>query len=111
MENEIKKLLGPKGPLATAWPNYEPRAGQLAMALEVARAFTMDDVALIEAGTGTGKTLAYLLPALLSGKKTVVSTGLKNLQDQIFDKDIPFIQKFFGDNFKAVRLKGRENYL
>jgi len=81
------------------------------MALEVARAFQETDFALIEAGTGTGKTLAYLLPALMSGKKTIVSTGLKNLQDQIFDKDLPFIREYFGDNFRAARLKGRENYL
>ncbi|MDR1921306.1 MAG: ATP-dependent DNA helicase [Candidatus Adiutrix sp.] len=111
MKAELKRLLGPEGPLAAGWNGYEPRRGQLAMALEVARAFLEDDVCLVEAGTGTGKTLAYLLPALMSGKKTVVSTGLKNLQDQIFDKDIPFIRKFFGDNFKAARLKGRENYL
>ncbi len=103
--------MGPEGPLARDWPGYEPRPGQLAMALEVARAFRENDFALVEAGTGTGKTLAYLLPALLSGRKTVVSTGLKNLQDQIFDKDIPFIRRIFGDGFRAARLKGRENYL
>lgn len=111
MRNELKKMLGANSPLARAWPNYEPRPGQLQMALEVARAFAEDDFSLIEAGTGTGKTLAYLLPALMSGKKTIVSTGLKNLQDQIFEKDLPFIREFFGDNFKAARLKGRENYL
>ena len=81
----------------------------MTMALEVARAFEEDDFALVEAGTG--KTLAYLLPALMSGKKTVVSTGLKNLQDQIFEKDLPFIRRYFGDNFRAALLKGRENYL
>jgi len=111
MEKQLRQLLGRDGPLAQAWPGYEPRPGQLAMALEVARAFQENDFGLIEAGTGTGKTLAYLLPALMSGKKTVISTGLKNLQDQIFDKDLPFIREFFGDNFRAARLKGRENYL
>lgn len=111
MEKQLRQLLGREGPLALAWSGYEPRPGQLTMALEVARAFQEGDFALIEAGTGTGKTLAYLLPALMSGKKTIVSTGLKNLQDQIFDKDLPFIRKFFGDNFRAARLKGRENYL
>lgn len=111
MQKELRNILGPEGPLALAWKDYEPRAGQLAMAMEVARAFQEDDFCLIEAGTGTGKTLAYLLPALMSGKKTIVSTGLKNLQDQIFEKDIPFIRKYFGDNFRAARLKGRENYL
>ncbi len=107
----MKHILGPDGPLARCFDGYEPRPGQLTMALEVARAFQEDDFCLVEAGTGTGKTLAYLLPALMSGKKTVVSTGLKNLQDQIFDKDIPFIQEIFGNNFRAARLKGRENYL
>ncbi|MDR0882686.1 MAG: ATP-dependent DNA helicase [Candidatus Adiutrix sp.] len=108
---ELRRLLGPDGPLSRSWPGYEPRPGQLAMALEVARSFQEDDFALVEAGTGTGKTLAYLLPALMSGKKTLISTGLKNLQDQIFEKDLPFIRQFFGDNFRAARLKGRENYL
>lgn len=111
MRAELTKLLGPHSPLGDLWPGYEARAGQLSLALEVARAFEQDDICLAEAGTGTGKTLAYLLPALMSGKKTVVSTGLKNLQDQIFEKDIPFIQKYFGDNFRVARLKGRENYL
>ena len=111
MEETLKELLGPGGRLAQLWPDFEPRPGQLAMALEVGRAFREGDFALVEAGTGTGKTLAYLLPALLSRKKTVVSTGLKNLQDQIFEKDLPFIRRFFGGGFRAARLKGRENYL
>ena len=111
MQSRLKQLLGPEGPLAQAFEEYESRPGQLAMALAVARAFEESDFCLVEAGTGTGKPLAYLLPALMSGKKTIVSTGLKNLQDQIFDKDLPFIRKFFGDNFRAARLKGRENYL
>ena len=111
MQSELRKLLGPGGLLASSWSGYEGRPGQLTMALEVARAFEDSDFALVEAGTGTGKTLAYLLPALMSGRKTVVSTGLKNLQDQIYDKDLPFIRRYFGDNFRAARLKGRENYL
>jgi len=111
MEKILKELLGPEGRLARNWPAFEPRPGQLAMALEVGRAFQEADFALVEAGTGTGKTLAYLLPALLSGKKTVVSTGLKNLQDQIFEKDLPFIRRFLGEGFRSARLKGRENYL
>jgi len=107
----IREIIGPKGRLAQAWPGYEHRPEQLRMAEEVARAFGQDDIALVEAGTGTGKTLAYLIPALLSGKKTVVSTGTKNLQDQIFDKDIPFIREHLGQGFRAACLKGRENYL
>ncbi len=97
--------------MARLFPGYENRPAQLVMAQEVARALRDDDFALVEAGTGTGKTLAYLLPALLSGRKTIVSTGLKNLQDQIFDHDLPFIRRVFGDGFRAARLKGRENYL
>jgi ATP-dependent DNA helicase DinG len=81
------------------------------MAKEVMEAFKNKDIRLIEAGTGTGKTMAYLLPALISGKKTVVSTGLKSLQDQIFYKDLQFIQRYFDFSFQAVLVKGRENYL
>ncbi|MBF0530940.1 MAG: ATP-dependent DNA helicase, partial [Deltaproteobacteria bacterium] len=107
----ITEILEPNGRLARAWPDYESRPGQLVMARDVARAFETSDVAIIEAGTGTGKTLAYLIPALLSRKKTVVSTGTKNLQEQIFYKDIPFIRRHLGSAFKAAFLKGRENYL
>jgi ATP-dependent DNA helicase DinG len=107
----LRALLGPGGSLAQTWPGYERRPGQLAMAEKVLGAFCLEDVALVEAGTGTGKTLAYLLPALLCGRKTVVSTRTKNLQEQIFEKDIPFIQRWLGGGFKAAALKGRENYL
>lgn len=104
-------ILGPDGPLAEAWPGYESRTGQLEMAAEVGRAFEQEDIAIIEAGTGTGKTLAYLVPALLSRRKTIVSTGTKNLQEQIYFKDIPFIKTQLKVDFKAAYLKGRENYL
>ena len=107
----IEKILGPDGLLSSSWSGYEYRPGQIEMAEKVASAFENDDMVLIEAGTGTGKTLAYLLPTLLSGKKTIVSTGTKNLQEQIFEKDIPFIRRFLGRGFKAACLKGRENYL
>ncbi len=108
---KMDDILGPYGRLAKIWPGYEHRPGQVAMAEEVAAAFEQDDVAVIEAGTGTGKTMAYLIPALLSGKKTVVSTGTKNLQEQIFNKDLPFIRRCLGQGFRAACLKGRENYL
>lgn len=107
----IEKILGPDGLLSSSWKGYEYRPGQIEMAEKVALAFENDDMVLIEAGTGTGKTLAYLLPTLLSGKKTIISTGTKNLQEQIFEKDIPFIRRFLGRGFKAACLKGRENYL
>jgi ATP-dependent DNA helicase DinG len=108
---QLKYLLEESGPLAKLWPEFEPRKEQQRMFLEVLRSFKHGDVSIIEAGTGTGKTLAYLLPALLSGKKTMVSTGLKNLQEQILNKDLKFISDFFDMKFKAVLLKGRENYL
>ncbi|MDR1486461.1 MAG: ATP-dependent DNA helicase [Deltaproteobacteria bacterium] len=107
---QLADLLGPDGPL-NKWGAYEARKEQLDMALEVAKAFNDGSLALIEAGTGTGKTLAYILPALLSRKKTVISTGLINLQDQIFYKDLKFIKKYFNANFLAVLVKGRDNYL
>lgn len=111
LSGAVEDILGPRGSLAAKWPGYENRPSQLEMALEVARAFANDDFALVEAGTGTGKTLAYLIPALLSGKKTIISTGTKNLQEQIFFKDIPFIRKTLDAPFRAAYLKGRENYL
>jgi ATP-dependent DNA helicase DinG len=110
-QTEIKKLLGPGGPLATSWPGFQVRKAQIDMALEVTRAFKNSELVVIEAGTGTGKTMAYLLPAILSGKKTIISTGLKNLQEQIYQKDLVFIRKHFGGTFKVALLKGRENYL
>ncbi|MDR2442426.1 MAG: hypothetical protein LBE31_02760, partial [Deltaproteobacteria bacterium] len=110
VNRDITWLLGPDGPLA-AWPDYELRPGQLSMAQEVTKALQEHSTTVIEAGTGIGKTLAYLLPALLSSKKTMVSTGLKNLQDQIFYKDLDFIRKYFGHDFHVALIKGRENYL
>jgi ATP-dependent DNA helicase DinG len=107
---DIRKELGPDGPMG-AWPEFTPREQQIQMAEEVARAFENNAIAVIEAGTGTGKTLAYLLPALLSGKRTVVSTGLLNLQEQIYEKDLPFIRDFFGLKFTVALLKGRSNYV
>ena len=80
---EIRRILGPGGAASTVLPGYEARGGQLAMAERIAGAIENDERLLVEAGTGTGKTLAYLVPALLSGRKTVISTGTKTLQDQI----------------------------
>ncbi|CAD7774113.1 putative ATP-dependent helicase DinG [Candidatus Methanoperedenaceae archaeon GB37] len=81
------------------------------MAVKVSQAITEKKTVIIEAGTGTGKTLAYVIPAILSGKKVVISTGTKGLQDQLFYKDIPLIKKILRKDFKAVYLKGRRNYL
>src|SRR5262245_3642632 len=99
------------GPLARAFPDFEPRRGQAAMADLVARTFDAGGVALSEAGTGTGKTLAYLIPAVLSGQRVLVSTGTKNLQEQIYFKDIPALREALGISFTATCMKGRANYL
>lgn len=98
-----------QGPLAASHPQYEFRRGQLEMALAVEDALAERRHLIVEAGTGTGKTLAYLIPALISGKRVIVSTGTKNLQEQLFFKDVPFLRKFFPE-LKACYLKGRSNY-
>jgi ATP-dependent DNA helicase DinG len=105
------ELLGPDGPLARGLPGYEARAGQLAMAEAVERALESERVLLAEAGTGTGKTLAYLVPAILSGKKVVISTATRALQEQIFYKDLPLIERTLGLTVNAALMKGLSNYL
>jgi ATP-dependent DNA helicase DinG len=99
------------GPLARAVDGYEPREGQRAMAAAVADVIERGGTLIAEAGTGTGKTLAYLVPAILSGKRVLVSTGTKNLQEQIFFKDIPLLRDVLGKPFSATLMKGRSNYL
>ncbi|HLM74149.1 MAG TPA: DEAD/DEAH box helicase, partial [Polyangiaceae bacterium] len=106
-----RTLLGPEGPLRKALPGYEDRAGQLAMADAVERALHENRTLLCEAGTGTGKTLAYLVPAILSGLKVVVSTATKNLEDQIYTKDLPLIVEHLGLDPQAALVKGLSNYL
>ncbi len=106
----VRRVLGPGGALATVLDGFEPRNSQQQMAEAVARVVTSDGVLLAEAGTGTGKTLAYLVPALLSGHKVLVSTGTRNLQQQLIDKDVPLLQKALGP-FRATCMKGRGNYL
>lgn len=99
------------GPLARALPHFEPREGQRRMAAAVAATLDEGGTLLAEAGTGTGKTLAYLVPAILSGKRVLVSTGTKNLQEQIYFKDIPLLQRALDTPFTATYMKGRANYL
>lgn len=100
-----------EGPLARTLPHFEPRAGQRTMASAVAETLKAGGVLLAEAGTGTGKTLAYLVPAILSGHRVLVSTGTKNLQEQIYFKDLPSLQEALGVKFTATLMKGRANYL
>lgn len=105
------EFFGPGGVLSRAHRGYEPRAGQEAMAAAVARTLEDGGSLLVEAGTGTGKTLAYLVPAIESGRRVIVSTGTKNLQDQIFRNDLPFLRDEAGLPFTATLVKGRDNYL
>jgi ATP-dependent DNA helicase DinG len=106
-----RRLLEPKGPLSRALPGYEDREGQLAMAEAVERALDEDRVLLCEAGTGTGKTLAYLVPAILSGRKVVISTATKALEEQIFVKDLPLVAEHLGLMTEVALVKGLGNYL
>ena len=99
------------GPLAAALPAFEPRPGQRTMAAAVGDILGGGGVLLAEAGTGTGKTLAYLVPAILSGRRVLVSTGTRNLQDQIYYKDLPALREALGVPFTAAYMKGRANYL
>src|SRR5580692_10943459 len=105
-----RRFFSRHGTLAQWHPNYEYRAGQAEMAEAVESALADKRHLIVEAGTGTGKTLAYLVPALLSGKRIVVSTGTKNLQEQLFFKDVPFLQKHFPRPLKVCYMKGRNNY-
>jgi ATP-dependent DNA helicase DinG len=101
----------PDGPLARTIPSFEARGGQIEMAAAVARTFERGGVLLAEAGTGTGKTLAYLVPAILSRERVLISTGTKNLQEQIYFKDLPALREALDVPFSATCMKGRANYL
>jgi ATP-dependent DNA helicase DinG len=109
------EVFGPDGLIAKAHPEYEYRPGQIEMARAVMRAFEDKRHLIVEAGTGTGKTLAYLVPAVaaaLGGNgRVIVSTGTKNLQEQLMEKDIPFLQSVLPKPFSATYMKGRNNYL
>jgi ATP-dependent DNA helicase DinG len=109
------EVFGPEGLIARAHPDYEYRPGQVEMARAVMRAFEEKRHLIVEAGTGTGKTLAYLVPAVaaaLGGNgRVIVSTGTKNLQEQLMEKDIPFLQNVLPKPFAATYMKGRNNYL
>jgi ATP-dependent DNA helicase DinG len=106
----LHQFFAPGGLLSQAHPNYEFRRGQLQMAQEVEKALEEHRHLIVEAGTGTGKTLAYLLPVIRSGKRVVISTGTKNLQEQLFFKDIPFLEQHLGP-LRVCYMKGRNNYL
>ena len=111
MTISLTDVFSPGGVLASSIPGYRLRAQQLEMAERIAAAMATNSVLVAEAGTGTGKTYAYLVPALLSGGKVIVSTGTKNLQDQLFARDIPTVRKALGSPVKVALLKGRANYV
>ena len=106
-----RQLFGRGGALSRWHPNYEFRPGQVEMSEAVEEALSDKRHLIVEAGTGTGKTLAYLVPALQSGRRIVVSTGTKNLQEQLYFKDVPFLQQHFDRPLKVTYMKGRSNYL
>ncbi len=106
----LAAVLGPGGALSRALPGWEERADQLAMAQAVAGALAGRRYLVAEAGTGTGKTLAYLVPAALSGRRLVISTATKTLQEQLWLRDIPLLRQAGGLDFSAAMLKGRSNY-
>lgn len=108
---QLEEVFGSRGPLARAIPGFTPRRSQLAMAGRVALALENRAPLVIEAGTGTGKTFAYLVPALLSGRRVLISTGTRTLQDQLFNKDLPQVAAAIGVPARVALLKGRSNYL
>ncbi len=120
LKSDVERIIGDGGLLAEYLPGFEARKGQVEMAIAVERLLGGENsndlgehgnVLLIEAETGIGKTLAYLLPSLLSGQRIVISTATINLQDQILKKEIPLLAKVFGEKISALCLKGRQNYL
>ena len=111
LKTSVRAVFDDKGALSRALDGYEPREGQRRMSEAVASVIDEGGTLLAEAGTGTGKTLAYLVPAILSGRRVLISTGTKNLQEQIFFKDLPLLQKVLDVPFTATLMKGRSNYL
>ena len=111
MSTEVERFFSAQSPLATEVASFRPRAQQRDMAIAVAEAIRDNAILVTEAGTGTGKTFAYLVPALLAGGKVVVSTGTKNLQDQLFQKDLPMVRDALKAPVSVALLKGRSNYV
>src|SRR5579864_3270685 len=108
---DLEDIFGEDGPLARALPDFRIRREQLRMAESVSAALSSRESLVVEAGTGTGKTFAYLVPALLSGARVLISTGTRTLQDQLFAKDLPLVSAALGRPARVALLKGRANYL
>ncbi len=111
MSAEIERFFSEYSPLATGVTSFRPRAQQRDMALAVSDAIRDNAILVVEAGTGTGKTFAYLVPALINGGKVIISTGTKNLQDQLFQKDLPMVRDALKAGVTVALLKGRANYV
>ncbi len=111
MSAEVAHFFSEHSPLATEVSSFRPRAQQREMAMAVADAIEHNAILVAEAGTGTGKTFAYLVPALLNGGKVIISTGTKNLQDQLFQKDLPMVRDALKAPVTIALLKGRANYV
>ena len=111
MSAEVERFFSEQSPLATEVASFRPREQQREMALAVADAIRDNAILVVEAGTGTGKTFAYLVPALLAGGKVIISTGTKNLQDQLFQKDLPMVRDALKAPVSVALLKGRANYV
>src|SRR5213080_4387022 len=108
---DIGSIFSADGALARTVPGYAVRAQQQEMAQAIADAIATNSILVAEAGTGTGKTFAYLIPALLAGGKVIISTGTKTLQDQLFDRDLPAVRRALACGTTAALLKGRANYV
>ncbi|HSM69718.1 MAG TPA: ATP-dependent DNA helicase, partial [Xanthomonadales bacterium] len=106
-----REVLGANGPLAAHLSGFAPRQEQLELAAAVEQALDSQGLLVAEAGTGIGKTLAYLVPVVQSGQRVIISTGTKNLQDQLYFRDLPVVRAALGDGLKCALLKGRSNYL
>src|SRR5262245_43119673 len=111
LKDQVDAAFAPAGTLARAFDGFEPRPGQRRLASAVAGLFVEGGTLVAEAGTGIGKTLAYLVPAVLSERRVIVSTGTRTLQDQIYYKDIPALARVLGHPIRAAYMKGRTNYL
>jgi len=108
---DLEDIFGQGGPLERALPDFRVRREQLRMAERLAGALAGSETLVVEAGTGTGKTFAYLVPAILSGKRVLISTGTRTLQDQLYSKDLPLVSAALGRPARVALLKGRANYL
>ena len=111
LENKVRDAFAQDGVLSRAADQFRERSGQTDMAMAVARTIDQGGVLVVEAGTGVGKTFSYLVPALLSGERVLLSTATKTLQDQLFGRDLPRLVEAFGLPVRTALLKGRGSYL